>query len=78
MRIKNRMSWLAAAALFVAAAFVIPEHSAAQSMMDGYWAPLMHQDAYPYAGGPDPGDFSGLPITDAARTIAMQYSRGRV
>jgi len=42
-------------------------------MMNGYWNPLGHQDNYHYGGGPDPGDFSGLPITDAARKIAFQY-----
>ncbi len=72
MRTYLRCSWVAAG---VAAAALLTAHPAsAQSMVSGVWAPLMHQDAYPYAGGPDPGDFSGLPITDAARKIAMQYS----
>jgi len=73
MRIKLRLAWLAAAGISVAALLAI-QPAAAQSMMNGYWAPLLHQDAYPYAGGPDPGDFSGLPITDAALKIALQYS----
>jgi len=64
---------MAAAGISVAALLAI-QPAAAQSMMNGYWAPLLHQDAYPYAGGPDPGDFSGLPITDAALKIALQYS----
>ena len=55
------------------AAFLITQAAAAQSMINGYWAPLAHQDSYHYLGGPDPGDFSGLPITDAARKIAQQY-----
>ena len=42
-------------------------------MVSGYWNPLGHQDNYNYGGGPDPGDFSGLPITDAARKAAQQY-----
>ena len=42
-------------------------------MIDGYWSPLGHMDSYHYLAGPDPGDFSGLPITDAARNIAQQY-----
>ena len=73
MRITLRVSWRAAAGIGVAALLAI-QTAAAQSMMNGYWAPLLHQDAYPYAGGPDPGDFSGLPITDAALKIALQYS----
>ena len=70
MPIKLRPLWLTAAGISVAA-LVAPV--AAQSLITGYWNPLGHQDAYHYAGGPDPGDFSGLPITDAARKIAQQY-----
>src|SRR3954462_80933 len=71
MRIKLRLS-LAAAAIG-AAAFLATKPVATQSLMVGYWNPLGHQDNYNYGGGPDPGDFSGLPITDAARKIAQQY-----
>ena len=61
--IKLRLSWLVAGAIIVAA-FLAIQPAAAQSMMNGYWNPLGHQDSYNYGGGPDPGDFSGLPITD--------------
>jgi len=57
----------------VAACILTAQPVAAQSMINGYWNPLGHQDAYHYAQGPDPGDFSGLPITDAAKKIAQQY-----
>ena len=60
-------------AVMSVATLMVPRMAAAQSMISGFWNPLLHQDAYPYAGGPDPGDFSGLPITDAARKIAQQY-----
>ena len=72
MPIKLQLLWPAAACISVAA-FVTVQPTAAQSLIDGYWNPLLHQDAYPYAGGPDPGDFSGLPITEAARKVAQQY-----
>jgi hypothetical protein len=72
VRIKLLLAWLAAASIGVAG-FLAPQSAAAQSLIDGYWNPLLHQDAYPYAGGPDPGDFAGLPITEAARTVAQQY-----
>src|SRR4051812_39566067 len=70
--IKLRLSWLAAGALIVAA-FLPIQPAAAQSMMNGWWNPLGHKDSDNYGGGPEPGDFSGLPITDAARKIALQY-----
>jgi hypothetical protein len=72
MRTKLRLSWLAAS-VGVAAFLVLPQTVVTQSMVNGYWNPLGHQDNYNYAGGPDPGDFSGLPITDAARKAAQQY-----
>jgi len=59
------------------AAFLIPKPAAAQSIVTGYWNPLLHQDAAPYANGPDPGDFDGLPITEAARKVAQQYDADR-
>ena len=37
------------------AAFLIAHAAAAQSMINGYWNPLSHQDSYHYLGGPDPG-----------------------
>ncbi len=72
MSIKLRHLWPAAACISVAAVLA-PQRAASQSLFSGYWNPLLHQDAYPYAGGPDPGDFSGLPITEAARKVAQQY-----
>src|SRR5260221_6789567 len=63
-----------AAVIIAAAVFVgLQPFLGAQSMVSGYWNPLGHQDNYHYGGGPDPGDFSGLPITDAARKAAQQY-----
>jgi hypothetical protein len=72
MRIQRHLLWSAAACIGIAG-FLTSQPAAAQSLIDGYWNPLLHQDAYPYAGGPDPGDFSGLPITEAARKVAQQY-----
>ncbi len=62
-----------AAVVIAAVVYVALQPLRAQSMMSGYWNPLGHQDNYHYGGGPDPGDFSGLPITDAARKAAQQY-----
>ena len=71
MQIKLPLLWLAAAISVVT--FMAPQPAVAQSLIDGFWNPLLHQDAYPYAGGPDLQDFSGLPITDAASNVAQQF-----
>jgi hypothetical protein len=73
MPVTLHILWPAAACISVAA-FLTPQPAAAQSLIDGYWNPLLHQDAYPYAGGPDPGDFSGLPITEAKKSCAAVRS----
>ena len=72
MPIQLRVFLFAAACIGVAV-FLFPQSAAAQSMLTGYWQPLLDQDAHPYAGGPDPGEFPGLPITDAARKAAQAY-----
>ena len=65
-------AWLAVAGIGVTALLSL-QPAIGQSMINGYWSPLAHQDSYHYLAGPDPGDFSGLPITDAALKIAQQY-----
>lgn len=61
-----------------AAAVLAPRPAAAQSIITGYWNPLSDQDAHNYAGGPDPGEFFGLPITDAARAAAATYDENEM
>lgn len=39
----------------------------AQMDFSGEWAPLHHEDQPERAGGPEVGDYSGIPINDAAR-----------
>lgn len=72
MVIKLRLLGLAAAGIGLAA-LLIPQPAAGQALITGYWQPLGHQDSHNYAGGPDPGEFPGLPITDAARKAAATY-----
>src|SRR6476660_629096 len=72
MQIKIRLSWVAGAAI-IAAGLLAIQPTSAQSMMNGYWNPLGMQDNYNYGGGPDPGDFSGLPISEASKKAAAQY-----
>jgi hypothetical protein len=65
-----------AACAALSSAFV-PQAANAQSLLDGYWNPLLHQDGYAYAGGPDQNDFAGMPITPAALTVAQTWDPGQ-
>lgn len=42
----------------------------AETDLTGYWAPIMHEDRVFRTVGPSLGDYSGLPINDAAKAIA--------
>ena len=76
MTINRRHLWLAAAGISVAV-LLAPQLSA-QSLIFGYWNPLGHQDSHNYGGGPDPGEFPGLPITDASRRVASHYDENEM
>lgn len=64
--------------LFAVAAFtaLIPiGHVTAREVdLAGYWEPLDMEDFKTSYAGPDPVDFTGLPLNDAARTRALSYS----
>jgi hypothetical protein len=64
-----------ASLLFVLAASLILSTSASAQVVDlsGVWAPLMHEDAPERAGGPDVGDYLGLPLTEAGRMRAETW-----
>jgi hypothetical protein len=47
--------------------------ASAQVDLSGIWAPIMHEDAGERGGGPDIGDYLGLPINDAARLRAESW-----
>jgi hypothetical protein len=76
MTFNRRTFGLAAAVIGVAALLVV--QLSAQSMVTGYWAMLGDQDAHNYAAGPDPGEFPGLPITEAARRAAATYDENEM
>jgi len=46
----------------------------AQLDLSGEWAGRLHNDAPERGGGPELGDFTGLPINDAARLRADSYN----
>jgi hypothetical protein len=62
-------------AFFVVAATLLVSSSAfAQAVeLSGVWAPLMHEDAPERAGGPEVGDYLGLPLSDAGRMRAETW-----
>lgn len=55
-----------------------PGHLAAQVDFTGEWAPLYHEDRPERLPGPELGDYSGLPINDAARLAAESWDANRI
>ena len=53
-----------------AALVSLPSVAFAQADFTGIWAPIFHEDQIERIPGPDVGDYSGLPITDAERLRA--------
>lgn len=43
----------------------------AQSVLDGFWNPVIQEDFGDRIPGPLPGDYSGVPTTAAARSVAL-------
>jgi len=63
-----------AALLVVVASLFAGRPAFAQAVdLSGVWAPIMHEDAPERAGGPEVGDYLGLPITDAVRLRADSW-----
>ena len=44
----------------------------------GEWAPLFHEDGPERLPGPELGDYTGMPLTDAARLRADSYDAARI
>ncbi len=61
---------LTIAVLVLGASALVVQPASAQVDLAGIWAPLFHEDQVERIPGPDVGDYSGLPITDAARARA--------
>jgi hypothetical protein len=60
----------------IAAALIAlaPIPAAAQVELSGEWAARQHEDAPERGGGPEVGEYQGLPINDAARMRADSWS----
>ena len=50
----------------------------AQSYLNGDWVGLFHEDEPDRAPGPDPGDYTGLPINAAGRLYADSWDASRL
>ena len=55
------------ALLVVAVLIGAPRAASAQVDLTGIWAPIFHEDQVERVPGPEVGDYTGLPITDAER-----------
>src|SRR6187455_2978526 len=51
----------------------LPAVASAQIDLTGIWAPIFHEDQVERIPGPEVGDYSGLPITDAERLRAESW-----
>ena len=50
----------------------------AQSHLNGDWVGLFHEDEPERAPGPDPGDYTGLPLSEAGRLYADSWDASRL
>src|SRR6202142_4089590 len=57
-------------ALTVAVLFLIPISVSAQVDLSGGWDSIRHEDALERGGGPEIGDYTGIPINQDARSRA--------
>ena len=52
--------------------------ASAQSFLNGDWAGVFHEDQPERLPGPELGDFTGLPVNDAARLFADSWDASRL
>ena len=60
--------------VFLSAMLVCSTPAFAQMDLVGEWANLFHEDAPERLGGPDVGDYAGIPLNDAARMKADAWN----
>jgi hypothetical protein len=66
-------------ALAMVTALLMPSASAAQDIdFSGEWSPLYHEDGPERLPGPELGDYTGLPLSDAGRLRADSYDADRI
>ncbi len=69
-------SLLAIGSLIVGLLMAVP--AAAQVDFTGEWGPIYHEDRPERLPGPELGDYTGLPINDAARLAADSWDANRI
>lgn len=70
----RRHAFLASLLVVLASSLAITNTASAQVVdLSGVWAPLMHEDAPERAGGPEVGDYLGLPLSEAGRMRAETW-----
>src|SRR5690349_14857599 len=62
--------------VIVLAAMSVPAF--AQVDLSGQWAARLHSDWIDRLPGPDIGDYTGLAINDAARTVGLSYTAAKL
>jgi hypothetical protein len=60
------------------ATVLVSASAAAQVDFSGNWAPLFHEDQPERLPGPELGDYSGIPVNEAARLRADAYDADRI
>ena len=64
--------------LLIALLLVTPAATFAQVDFSGQWAPVYHEDNPERIPGPELGDYTGLPLNDAARLQADSWDADRI
>jgi hypothetical protein len=70
----RELSKAALAALFIGSAWTPPAAQAQTIDLAGQWAARSHQDYQDRGPGPDPVDFTAIPLNAEARTRALSYT----
>jgi hypothetical protein len=64
--------------LLLATVLTLPSPAGAQVDFSGQWAPVYHEDNPERIPGPELGDYTGLPLNDAARLQADSWDADRI
>ena len=70
--------WTVCGIVALGAALAVAAPAAAQVSLVGEWSPRYHEDQPDRIPGPEPGDYTGLPITDGARLAADSWNASRL
>ena len=75
---KSTPRFVLVAPVVVALALAASVPASAQIQLSGVWNPRTHEDQLDRGPGPDLGDYTGLPINDAARLFAESWDASRL